>query len=344
MGRFAALFVVLGLFIVCAVPENKEPASTSVPAKKPMFYKQIKAKLTSEQYQVTQACGTEPPFRNAYWNNHTEGLYVDVVSGEPLFSSRDKYNSGTGWPSFTAPLFRETIVSRTDDSDHQQRTEVRSFLADSHLGHLFSDGPIPTGMRYCINSAALRFIPTAALADSGYAGYIMRFPTSSDKGVRHEFALFSGGCFWGMEKLLAEVSGVLSTRVGYTGGLANEPDYETVCTGKTGHAESVEIEFDPAVITYDSLLDFFFRMHDPTTLNQQHHDKGTQYRSALFYFTDEQRAAALHAKDHFDRVTILKKKAVTEIVPAGRFFPAENHHQQYLVKNPSGYFCHRVRD
>jgi peptide methionine sulfoxide reductase msrA/msrB len=132
---------------------------------------ELRAKLSPLAYQVTQEGGTEPPFDNAYWNNHREGIYVDVVSGAPLFSSKDKYDSGTGWPSFTRPLVAENIVTRSDSSLGMDRTEVRSKLADSHLGHVFDDGPAPTGLRYCMNSAALRFIPKEDLEKEGYGRY-----------------------------------------------------------------------------------------------------------------------------------------------------------------------------
>ncbi len=133
------------------------------------------ARLTPLQYRVTQENGTEPAFDNAYWNNRQEGIYVDIVSGEPLFSSTDKFDSGTGWPSFTRPLEPENIVEKPDRSLFMTRTEVRSRRAGSHLGHVFSDGPPPTGLRYCINSAALRFIPKAALEKEGYGSYLRLF-------------------------------------------------------------------------------------------------------------------------------------------------------------------------
>ncbi len=131
----------------------------------------LRARLTPVQYEVTQRDGTEPPFRNAYWDNHRAGIYVDVVSGEPLFSSRDKFDSGTGWPSFTKPLEPANVCNRRDASHGMVRTEVRSAGGDAHLGHLFEDGPAPTGLRYCMNSAALRFIPVERLEEEGYGQY-----------------------------------------------------------------------------------------------------------------------------------------------------------------------------
>jgi len=136
---------------------------------------ELKKQLTPEQYQVTQQEGTEAPFRNAYWNNHEPGIYVDVVSGEPLFSSLDKFDSGTGWPSFTRPLQAEAVNTRTDRSLFSTRTEVRSRLANSHLGHVFDDGPAPDGLRYCMNSASLRFVPAARLEAEGYGDYLPLF-------------------------------------------------------------------------------------------------------------------------------------------------------------------------
>ncbi len=142
---------------------------------------ELRKRLTPEQLEVTQHEGTEPPFRNEYWNNHRPGIYVDVVSGEPLFSSLDKFDSGTGWPSFTRPLEPGNVTTRSDRSLFMERTEVRSRLAGSHLGHLFDDGPAPTGLRYCMNSAALRFVPVERLAEEGYGQYLRLFQAGGEK-------------------------------------------------------------------------------------------------------------------------------------------------------------------
>ena len=151
------------------------PSSANQPSTKPSA-DELKKKLTPEQYHVTQQCGTEPPFRNKYWDNHRDGIYVDVVSGEPLFTSLDKFDSGSGWPSFTKPIDKKNVAEKSDRTFGMERTEVRSSKGDSHLGHLFDDGPSDKGgMRYCINSASLRFIPVEKLKEEGYGQYLPLF-------------------------------------------------------------------------------------------------------------------------------------------------------------------------
>ncbi|MFI5317407.1 MAG: bifunctional methionine sulfoxide reductase B/A protein [Myxococcota bacterium] len=305
-------------------------------------------KLSSTQYDVTQNGGTEAPFHNAYWDHHAPGIYVDIVSGAALFSSLDKYDSGTGWPSFTRPIDPLAVKTVEDRSHNAVRTEVRSSKANSHLGHLFDDGPAPTGQRYCMNSAALRFVPLEDLAAEGYGQYLASFAaagvTVAKAADKTETALLAGGCFWGMQDLLRKQPGVVSSEVGYTGGTTSNPTYEDVHAGRGGHAEAVKVVFDPTKTSYEQILLFFFRMHDPTTLNQQGNDKGVSYRSAIFYENDAQKKIAEQVKTEVDASGKWRKPIVTQIVAARPFWPAEAEHQDYLVKHPGGYTCHYVRD
>jgi len=307
---------------------------------------ELKQKLSAEQFAVTQQCGTEPPFRNAYWDNHKPGIYVDVVSGEPLFSSLDKFDSGSGWPSFTQPLKGTEITEKTDASLGSIRTEVRSKQADSHLGHVFDDGPRDKGgMRYCINSASLKFIPVEEMDQAGYGKYLGPFVAAGlAKAPQTETAILAGGCFWGVEEIIRQIPGVTKTTVGYSGGKTADPTYKEVCTGGTGHAEAIEVVFDPARLSYEGLLDYFFRMHDPTTLNRQHNDVGTQYRSAIFYTSEAQKLTAERVKAKLEAEKKFNRPITTEISPASKFYSAEEYHQKYLVKNPGGYNCHVLRD
>ena len=318
---------------------------------------ELRKKLTPLQFKVTQEEGTEQPFKNEFWNNHEEGVYVDVVSGEPLFSSMDKFDSGTGWPSFTATITKDSVITKSDKSLFAERTEVKSRYAGSHLGHLFNDGPQPTGHRYCMDSASLRFIARKHLEKEGYGEFAALFsgkagatnkpdnPSSKENTKpKLETATLAGGCFWGMEEIFRKAPGVMETKVGYTGGTQANPVYEQVSSGTTGHAEAIEIKYDPEKTSYEKILTLYFKMHDPTSLNRQGNDKGTQYRSEIFYHDHEQELVAKRIMAKVNASKKWGKEVVTQVAPAGQFYAAKEHHQKYLQKNPGGYNDHFVRD
>ncbi|WP_289284150.1 MULTISPECIES: bifunctional methionine sulfoxide reductase B/A protein [unclassified Methylophaga] len=303
------------------------------------------SELDELQYHVTQQCGTEPPFNNAYWDNKEPGLYVDVVSGEPLFTSLDKYDSMSGWPSFTRPLDANNITEHSDDTLGMVRTEVRSKYGDSHLGHVFPDGPEEHGgLRYCINSASLRFIPKDQLAAEGYADYLPLFDNDESTDTDTiETAILAGGCFWGMEELFRHQPGVINTRVGYTGGHVPDVTYKDVKQGDTGHAEAIEVMFDSSQTSYRDILEFFFMVHDSTTKNRQGNDIGDSYRSAIFVENSEQAKVADELIRELDASGILPDPITTEVTKAGPFYEAEPEHQDYLQHYPNGYTCHWIR-
>ncbi|HKD37633.1 MAG TPA: bifunctional methionine sulfoxide reductase B/A protein [Pirellulales bacterium] len=317
-------------------------------------------RLTLEQFRVLRSAGTERPFCGALLDNKQPGVYSCAGCGLPLFTSDAKFHSGTGWPSFFQPIAEGNVDEKNDYSHGMSRTEINCARCDGHLGHVFDDGPRPTGLRFCLNSESLKFTPNdqlATLADpladsQGSAETSGAMPTGLDghgeptgmatQGSGHGTqqspatctAVFAGGCFWCTEAAFEQLDGVLDVTSGYSGGKRETADYESVCTGRTGHAEAIRITYDPAKISYDTLLDVFFDAHDPTQLNRQGADVGTQYRSAIFYANESERRAAetkirqLNESHHFS------SPIVTTLEPLVEFFPAEGYHQDYARNNP----------
>lgn len=286
--------------------------------------------LTPEQVRITQQADTERPFSCGLLRNKQPGIYVSVVGGLPLFRSTTKFESGTGWPSFFQPFDPDHIIERRDDSMGMARTEVLDARSGAHLGHVFDDGPPPTGKRYCLNGEALKFIPDGT-----------PLPAES-RPVAAETAYFAGGCFWGVEDVFAQIPGVIDAESGYQGGTTVNPSYEQVSSGTTGHAEAVKVLFDPARVAYKDLLKVFFDNHDATTLNRQGPDHGTQYRSAIFTATPDQLRQAQAYVQALGRTPEYRGATiVTKVQPAPPFYRAEDYHQDYHAKH--GGSCKVVR-
>lgn len=276
--------------------------------------------LTPFEKSVIQDKGTELPFSGEYVYNKARGTYFCRQCGAALYRSEDKFESGCGWPSFDSEI--EGAVKRSPDADGL-RTEITCAACGGHLGHVFTgEGHTEKNTRHCVNSISMKFVPEEG---------------ETVTRANRETAIFGGGCFWGVEYMMKKEPGVISVESGYMGGHVRQPSYEQVCTGKTGHAEVVRVDFDPAVVSYEKLARLFFEIHDPTQEDGQGPDIGHQYRSVIFYTTEEQRQTAekliRELKDNGYRVA-------TSVERAHTFWKAEGYHQNYYTNKGTAPYCH----
>ena len=282
-----------------------------------------KAKLSDEEYYILREKGTEKPFTGKFLMHKENGYYTCKGCGEKLFKSDAKFDAHCGWPSFDAEIEKGKITYTQDNSHGMQRVEITCSKCGSHLGHVFNDGPTKTGLRYCVNSVSLEFEPEIT-------------KTSDTMTI-------GGGCFWCTEAVYSRINGVLKVESGYAGGHSKNPTYKEVCTGNTGHAEVIQLTFNPSEISYLELLKVFFATHDPTTLNRQGNDVGTQYRSVIFYHNETQKKLATEVISELALNQIYKQPIVTEIVPISNFYKAEDYHQNYFEENStSNPYCEIV--
>jgi peptide methionine sulfoxide reductase msrA/msrB len=291
---------------------------------------QLYNNLTKEEARVIEYKGTERAFTGEYTDNKSEGTYICKKCNASLYHSGDKFESHCGWPSFDDEI--EDAVIRVPDADGR-RTEIVCANCESHLGHVFlNEGYTSKNTRHCVNSISMLFIPEGDPLPVKIESYNK---IESQGGT--ETAYFASGCFWGTEYHLQQIPGVLSTTVGYTGGTVKNPGYKEVSAGRTGHAETVKVVFDPSKVTYRTIAKMYFETHDPTQVDRQGPDIGTQYRSEIFYMNKNQRKVAE------ELVGILESKGLdvaTGITPASEFYEAENYHQDYYKHKGSTPYCH----
>ena len=271
-----------------------------------------KAILTPEQYEITREQGTEPQFTHEFHEIKENGIFVCVSCSNPLFSKSTKFDSGTGWPSFYKPYSKKSVTVNSDTSLGMSRDEVSCSKCDAHLGHVFDDGPKPTGLRYCMDGVALKFVPEQKL----------------------EKIVFAQGCFWCTEHIFEAVIGVKEVVSGYSGGTEKNPTYEQVGTGSTGHAESIEVIYDPNKISYSQLLKVYFNSGNITQVDGQGNDMGRQYRSILFYNNQSQKKEAENYIEKLNKSGKYSSPIAVEVVPFTIFYPAEKYHQNYVNINP----------
>ena len=332
-----ALLMVLGWISACAPSQKSSDTTALLPVQSTSFTEldttwtepvrysnaEWKQRLSPDAFYVTRQQGTERAFTSPLNDEHRTGVFFCTSCGNPLFRSQDKFDSGTGWPSFIRPMAARSVALRQDHSVGMVRDEVRCARCQAHLGHVFDDGPKPTGLRYCMNGIAMRFTPTKNLQTL-------------------RTAVFAQGCFWCLEEIFEHIRGVKAVISGYAGGQETNPTYEQVGSGSTGHAESVLVRYNPQEITYAQLLKVYFHAGDITQVNGQGPDHGRQYRSIVFYQNPAQKAEIEVYLRELRQSGVYSKPIAVEVIPETRFYPAEDYHQDYVIHHPTNPYVMQV--